>query len=209
MSSSPVRRGLSRKIRISLAAFGLVSTLALIGFAESKFAVVDMQRAMMETEEGMRMQANIKKVFETKQRQLENKQQELEREKVDIEKQQTVISEDALRRRAEAWQREMVAFQQLSVQFNQELQKKQSEDTNALLSKMLPIVRRLATSQGYDMIVDRSAVAYVRNDLDLTDRVITTFNGGGVEPAPAATPAPGDKKPAAPAAPPAPAAPKK
>lgn len=201
MSLSSLARGLSRKIRFSLVAFGLVSTVALISYAESKFAVVDMQRAMMETEEGMRMQANIKKVFESKQRQLEGKQKELEREKIDIEKQQTVISEDALRRRAEAWQREMAAFQQLSVQFNQELQKKQAEDTNALLSKMLPIIRRLATSQGYDMIVDRSAVAYVRNDLDLTDRVITTFNGGGVPTAAPATPKPGDKKPAAMAAP--------
>jgi len=178
-----------RKLRIVLAVFGLVSSVAFAAWAESKFAVVDMQRAMMETEDGMRVQANIKKIFETKQAQLESKQKELEREKADIEKQQSVISEQALRRRAEAWQQEMMAFQQMSMQVSQELQQRQAEETNKLLAKLLPIVRRIATSQGYDMIVDRQAVAYVRSDLDLTDRVITLFNGGAAPAAKGAAPA--------------------
>jgi outer membrane protein len=178
--------------RAPLAAFVLASTFALVAWAQ-KIAVVDTQRAMMETEDGLRMQANLKKVFDTKQQELEAKQQELERERADIEKQQEVVSEQAIRRRAEEWQREMVALQQMSVAYNQELQKKQAELTQPIYEKTMSLIRRIATSEGYDMVVDKQVVPYSRSDLDVTDRVITMYNGGGAAPAPGEE---SDKKPA-------------
>jgi outer membrane protein len=174
------RRALS--LRGKLAALALVTTVAAAAWAQTKVAVVDTQRAMMETEDGLRMQANIKKVFDTKQKQLEVKQSELERERADIEKQQSVLSQEALARRAEAWQREMMALQQMSVTYNQELQKKQAEATQPIIAKTMQIIRRIATTEGYDMVVDKQAVPYSRSDLDLTDRVITMYNGGGAAP---------------------------
>jgi len=203
---APVRsRFLSRPLKVT--AFALASTFALVAYAQ-KVAVVDTQRAMMETEDGLRMQANLKKVFDTKQQELERRQQDLERERADIEKQQDVVSEQAIRRRAEEWQREMMALQQMSVTYNQELQKKQAELTQPIIEKTMGIIRRIATSEGYDMVVDKQVVPYSRSDLDLTDRVITMYNGGA---APAAEgdkkegDKPAEKKPAAPAAPTAPA----
>jgi len=195
------------KGRAPLASFAFVTTLGLAAWAESKFAVVDLQRAMMETEDGLRMQANLKKLFDSKQQTLETKQAELDRERADIEKQESVISQDALRKRAEAWQREVVALQQMSVTYNQEMQAKQGELTKPIYEKTSQIIRRLATNEGYDLVVDRMAVAYVRSDLDLTDRVITMYNGGvapsaaGDKPAPTAAPKAVAPAPAAPAAP--------
>jgi outer membrane protein len=177
----------------------LLTSFTALAWAQMKVAVVDTQRAMMETEDGLRMQANIKKVFDTKQKQLEMKQSELERERADIEKQQAVISQEALQRRAEAWQREMVSLQQMSVAYNQELQKKQAEATQPIIEKTMLIIRRLATTEGYDLVVDKQAVPYSRSDLDLTDRVITMYNGGGAAAAPKDAPKSGgaEKKPAA------------
>lgn len=191
-------------------------TLAGSAYADLRIAVVDTQRAMMETEEGLRMQATLKKIFESKQRELNTKQQELEAERADIEKQRGVLSADALQRRAEAWQQEMMALQQTFVQFNQELQTKQGEMTKPIYEKTMGLIRRLATQEGYDMVVDRQAVPYVRSDLEVTDRVITMYNSGaapapGTSPgpegtAPAAKPTPAPKAPSAPAT--LPAAPK-
>lgn len=195
LSTSPVGAPGRSLRRAKIAAFAVASTLALVAYAQ-KVAVVDTQRAMMETEDGLRMQANLKKVFDTKQQELERKQSDLERERADIEKQQDVVSEQALRRRAEEWQREMIALQQMSVTYNQELQKKQAEMTQPIIEKTMGIIRRIATSEGYDMVVDKQAVPYARSDLDLTDRVITMYNGGGA-PAPASD----EKKPAEKAAP--------
>jgi len=188
------------KGRAPLASFAFITTLGLAAWAESKFAVVDLQRAMMETEDGLRMQANLKKLFDSKQQTLETKQTELDRERADIEKQESVISQDALRKRADAWQREVVALQQMSVTYNQEMQAKQNEMTKPIYDKTAQIIRRLATNEGFDLVVDRMAVAYVRSDLDLTDRVITLYNGGVAPTAGDKAAAPGAAAPTAPAA---------
>jgi outer membrane protein len=144
-----------------------------------RVGVVDTQRAVMETEDGLRMQATLKKLFDSRQRELDKKQEDLQKERDDIDKQRDVLSKTALAKRMDKWQREMVQLQQVFVDYNKELQKKQGELTQPLFQKAMGIIRRLATQEGYDVIVDKQAVPYSRSDLDVTDRVITLFNQGG------------------------------
>lgn len=150
-----------------------------------KVAVIDTQRAIMETEDGLRAQATLKKLFDSRQRQLDRKQAELQKERGDIEKQRDVLSQAALQKRVEQWQQEMIQLQTVFVEYNKELQQKQNELTAPIFQKAMGLIRRLATQEGYDVIVDRQAVPYVRSDLDLTDRLIQMYNSG-------AAPAPGD-----------------
>ena len=190
-----------------------LTCLSLPAAAQSmRVGVVDTQRAVMETEDGLRMQATLKKVFDSRQRELDKKQEDLQKERDDIDKQRDVLSKTALAKRMDKWQREMVQLQQVFVDYNKELQKKQGELTQPLFQKAMGIIRRLATTEGFDVIVDKQAVPYSRSDLDVTDRVITLFNQGGpTEPEPKTKGAPADKggapKPLAPPAITPPAAP--
>jgi outer membrane protein len=94
-------------------------------------------------------------------------------------------------------------LQQKFVEYNQDIQKKQSELTQPVFQKTMNIIRRLATQEGIDVVVDKKAVPYVRSDLDLTDRVITMYNsGGGGDAGDKAAPAPAAPKGPAPMAPP-------
>jgi outer membrane protein len=147
--------------------------------AQSKIAVVDTQRAIMETEDGLRAQATLKKVFDNKQRELDKKQEDLQKEREDIEKQRDVLSKTALAKRVDKWQREMMALQGVFVDYNKELQKKQGELTQPIVQKIMGAIRRLATQDGLDMVIDKQAAPYVRSDLDVTDRIITMYNQGG------------------------------
>lgn len=167
-------RRLVQVLALALGA-GLFSSPAL---SQMKVAVVDTQRAVMETEDGLRMQATLKKVFDSRQRELDKKQEELQKERDDIEKQREVLSKTALAKRVDKWQREMVQLQTVFVEYNKELQKKQNELTQPIFQKAMGIIRRLATQDGYDVVVDKQAVPYVRSDLDLTDKVITLYNQG-------------------------------
>lgn len=192
-AASLFRRFLTARAGFSWAIVTMLTLSATVAWAQSKIAVIDTQRAIMETEDGLRMQANLKKIFESKQVELDSKQKKLEQERADIEKQRGVLSQEALQRRAEDWQREMAALQQMYVNYNQELQQKQGELTQPIIQKTMQLIRRLATQEGYDLVVDKQAVPYSRSDLDVTDRVITMYNSGaGAAPAKA-----GDtKKPA-------------
>jgi outer membrane protein len=190
--------------RLLVLAGGLVlqGAIASPALAEMKIAVVDTQRAVMETEDGLRAQATLKKHFDKRQHELDEKQTALQKEREDIEKQKDVLSKQALQARIDKWQKDMSELQTVFVEYNKELQKKQGEMTQPIFQKAMGIIRRLATQSGYDLVVDKQAVPYNRSDLDLTDRVITEYNqvsgaavGGpaaaGAKPAP--TPAP--KKP--------------
>ena len=168
-------------MRLSLMVAALVSSCLWVApaFAQSKVAVVDTQRAVMETEDGLRAQATLKKMFDSRQRELDKKQNDLQKERDDIEKQRDVLSKTALAKRVEKWQRDMIQLQTVFVEYNKELQKKQSELTQPIFQKAMGLIRRLATQEGYDMVVDKQAVPYSRSDLDLTDRIITLYNQGG------------------------------
>jgi outer membrane protein len=170
-------------VRLLARALSLFAALALFpaapaAFAQMRVAVVDTQRAVMETEEGMRLQATLKKLFDSRQRELDKKQEDLQKEREDIEKQREVLSKAALAKRIDKWQREMAQLQTVFVDYNKELQKKQNELTQPIFQKAMGIIRRLATQEGFDVVVDKQAVPYVRSDLDVTDRVITLYNQG-------------------------------
>jgi outer membrane protein len=173
-----------------LVAVALFLGLSGVANAQMKIAVVDTQRAIMETEDGLRAQATLKKLFDSRQRELDKKQVDMQKEREDIEKQRDVLSKEALGKRIEQWQREMQQVQTLFLEYNKELQKKQGELTQPVFQKVMGIIRRIAAQEGYDVVVDKQAVPYVRGDLDITDRVITQYNQGG---APAES-APADDK---------------
>ena len=202
LAAKPSRMKIARLgciVAMSLA-LGSLSTPASAE-SSTKVGVIDTQRAIMETEDGLRMQATLKKIFDSRQRELDKKQVDLQKERDDIEKQRGVLSQEALTKRVEKWQREMMQLQTVFVEYNKEMQKKQNELTQPIFQRAMGLIRRLATQKGLDLIVDKQAVPYVRSDLDLTDQLITLYNSGGAAagaepkaegaaPAPATTPAP-------------------
>jgi outer membrane protein len=155
--------------------------------AQMKMAVVDVQRAVMQSEDGLRAQATLKKLFDSRQQELNKRQTDLQKQKEEIDKQKTVLSQQALQKKVDEWQKEMVELQTTFVEYNKELEKKQKELTDPIFERVLGAIKRIAGQDSYDLIVDRATVAFARGDLDLTDRVIQVSNGstgGAAAPAP-------------------------
>jgi outer membrane protein len=201
-STTPRQVGRGRAVRLAVASFFVVGLLlfAQSARAEMRVAVVDVQRAVMQTEDGLRAQANLKKLFDSRQQELNRKQTDMQKEKDEIEKQAKVLSKEALAKRADDWQKKMMELQQVFMEYNKELEKKQKEITDPIFERVMGIVKRLATTENFDLVIDKNTVAYVRTDLDLTDRCIQIYNSGGAVAAPAGG-APGPAAPQAPAAP--------
>jgi outer membrane protein len=169
---------------LRLAAILGVATLPLVRGApavasESKIAVVDVQHAVMATEDGIRAQATLKKDFDKRQQDLDAKQIELSKAHDDIEKQTRVLSREAIQKRLEDWQKRGMELQTVFVDYNKTLQKKQGELTAPIIKKMMAVIGRLAKKNGYEIVLDKQAAPYVRPDLDLTEQVIQMYNGGG------------------------------
>jgi len=179
--------------------------------AQQKIAVIDVRRAMVETEEGLRVQATLKKLFNNWQVELDTKQRTLAQEKETLEKdaQNNKISKDQLQRRAEAWQKQYAELQAVAMEYQREMQRKETELTTPIYQRIMGIVRRIAAQDGFEMVLEKSAVPYMRADLEITDRAIQMYNtgqggdvGGGKTPAgspDSKTQPPGKTAPAKPA----------
>ncbi|HEX4446030.1 MAG TPA: OmpH family outer membrane protein [Polyangiaceae bacterium] len=204
VSSFANRLGPGRGRAVLAAAFmAFVSLFGTTASAQMKMAVVDVQRAVMQSEDGLRAQATLKKVFDSRQQELNKKQTELQKEKEEIDKQKSVLSASALQKKVDDWQKEMVELQTTFVEYNKELEKRQKELTDPIFERVLGAIKRIAGQDGYDLIVDRATVAFARGDLDLTDRVIQISNGTNAAASPGAPPgaAPAAPRLAAPGAP--------
>lgn len=163
----------------------VTSALALACFlfagvaSAEKVAVVDVQRAVANTEDGLRAQATLKKMFDSRQQELNKKQSDLQRQRDELDKQAKTLPKDALEKRVNDWQKQMMELQAIFVEYNRELEKKQKELTDPVYEKVLQIIKRLATNEKIDVVVDKMTVAYVRPELDLTDRCIQLYNSSG------------------------------
>lgn len=173
--------------------------------AQMKIAVVELRRAVLETEEGLRVQASLKKLFDSRQTELDAKQTQLQKDKEALDKEIAAkkTPQDVLQRKLENLQKAAAELQALTYDYQREMSRKESELTTPILNKILGILKRIASTEGYDMIVDKQVVPYFRSDLELTDRAIQMYNAGtsdtGTKPA---APVPG--APAKPATTPAP-----
>jgi outer membrane protein len=212
----------ARRLRAGAAAFlvggALLAAAHPAAAAETKVGVIDVRRAVLETEQGLRVQATLKKLFDSRQVELDGKQRQLQAEKeaLDKEAQAGKTPKDALQKRYENLQRQAAELQTTLVDYQREMQRKESEMTTPILQGVLDAVKRIASQEGIEMVLEKSAVPYFRGDLELTDRAIQMYNSGqGAAPAPGPAAPPGKGAPAGgatpPAAPPAkaPAAPAK
>jgi outer membrane protein len=177
--------------------------------ADSKIAVVDMQRAVTESTAGSTAQQTLKKLFSSRQADLQQKEKDLAKKKDTLEKSAKAgkVPQAQLQQQAEQLQKEFGDYQQLTLNYQREMQQKEGELTQPILQGLLAVVRRIAAQEGYEVILEKSAAPYFRPDLDVTDKAIQLFNQqGGAGPAPKTPPAA-----PAPATPPAkaPPAPKK
>ena len=178
--------GFSRIVVLALAAFVLANTASTVE-AQVKIGVVDLQRAINETEDGRQAKRRLTKLFEERQKKLDSAQNSLKSQKESIERQQDVLSEDALKKKVEKYQEDLMALQTEYVDYQRELSTKEAELTKKILDKMQAILRRIGQTDGYTLIVEANegGIVWVPSNLDLTDVLIQRYNaqakksGGG------------------------------
>src|SRR6516164_5547864 len=99
------------RLLISAAFAAFITLFGASAAAQMKVGIVDVQRAVAQTEEGLRATATLKKEFDSRQQELNKRQGELQKQKEEIDKQSHVLSQQALQKKYDDWQRQMMEFQ--------------------------------------------------------------------------------------------------
>jgi len=155
---------------LGLIVFGMVRADAQTG-GGAKIGVVNLQRTLMETTVGKNAQKRFEDEKKKKQAALDSKQQALQKAAAELDKQKLVLTPQAMAAKQRELEKMYVDVQQLYAQLERELAESQAKLIQEILGKAAPVIKQIATSGGYALIVDGSAVVWAADGVDLTDQL--------------------------------------
>ncbi len=166
-------------VRFGLRLAGLSCALFWIagaGLAQTKVAVVSLQRAVLETAEIKKASADLEAKYRPRQQETEKLQRDLQ-----SIQQQLQTNAGKLTPQAEADLNAQGQRKQRELQrMNEDLQGDVDRDRNDILSKssqkMQAIVQKLAEAKAIDVVVDVSNTVYFKPALDLTTEAIAAYD---------------------------------
>jgi outer membrane protein len=153
-----------------------LSSLSGLASAQTKVAVINLQKAVLESNE-------IKKASTALETKYRPRQQELEKLQADLERiQQTLQNgQGKLSPQGEAdLQAEGTRKQTSLTRKSEDLQKEVDAERNEILAKsskqMQEVVSKLAADKGYDVVVDVSNTVFFKPALEITNDAIAAYN---------------------------------
>ncbi len=144
--------------------------------AELKIAVLDTQRALVESEEAQALLAQAQQELQAEQDQLQALNDEIVALNEQLQKDGEVMSAAEQRRLQKD-----IEDKQIDLQFlGNKLQKEVNDRRQELLQQMVPkidvVLKDLIELEGYDMIMERGQLRYVNPKHDITRRVTEKLN---------------------------------
>ena len=160
------------KIRLGLLGLAFVSFAA--GAAEVKIGYVDMQKAIQQTVAGKKAKKELEDEFNKKKKELEKKEADIKKMGEDFEKRSMAMNEDSRLKKQTELQGEMRKYQETAAKAQMDIQKREHELTQPILSKLRTILDDIARKEDFTVILEKAenSVLWAKKDLDLTDRLI-------------------------------------
>ena len=154
----------------------MLAALATVGVANAqlKVAVINSQKAILETEDIKKAQLDLTAKYKPRQDQLEKLQKDLQ----DIQNQLqggklNQLGEQELTAQGQKKQRDLQRLQQ-------DLQEDADRDRNDILqragTRMQEVVKKLADEKGLDLVVDSSNTLFFKPNFELTSDAVAAYN---------------------------------
>lgn len=165
-----------------------------LGKVKARVAVVDVDRCVGETEDGLRAKAALAKarlrrdsMLFAMEDALKAKEQRLQEAMAAQQKAGATAPDPKLQAQAMEYQRDMQDYQLASKQAQSDLAGYEDQLFLPIEKKVKSIFQRLAEAQGFDLLVDRRSMPMtLKPELDLTEQVIREYNWGAASAASAA-----------------------
>lgn len=148
-------------------------------YAENnKIGVVDLLKALNESDSGKKAKADLEFLIKLKQSSLEEKSKVIEKLKGDTEKQSSVLSSEARKAKEEELDRLVRELQRLATDSQAEVKKKENDFTLEILKELRAIIEKVGTEESYTMIIENAdgIILFSKKDIDLTDLIIKKYN---------------------------------
>jgi len=157
-----------------------------------RVGIINIQRAIIECNEGKKAAEELTKRFTPKRAELERKQKEIEELQGQLEKGKNTLADDKRAELIRDIERKTKDFNRDNDDATADFQQAESQLINTIGQKVMRVVDEYSRRNGYDVILDvsnpQSNVLWATNRLDVTDEIIGAYNmvGSSLQPLPAA-----------------------
>lgn len=156
----------------------LVSTL-FSGFAlaaDSKIAVVDIQKAMRSTDKVKAIEAQLKTEFSDEEKKITDIQKKIGELKEKQQRDWAVMADPEKRKLQEDGMKLTTELQTLSQESQRQLAARQQELLQPVISKAQEAIKGIMKADGYDVVMRREAVVDFDPKMDITAKVTLKLN---------------------------------
>lgn len=167
------------------------SSATAAGGSGVKVGIVDIQQAIIGTNEGARDFETLQKKFEPKRNELAAQNTEIENLKKQLNTQGDKMNEEAHAQLVKSIESKQKSLQRSAEDAQNDYQQQSNEIAQRILQKMAPVIDKYAKSNGYGMLLDSSnpwpqgPLLWATASVDLTKTIVDAYNAQSGVPAPA------------------------
>jgi outer membrane protein len=188
------RRSLSRFLLAAAVVTGVAA-------AQTKVGVVNMQGAVLETDEIKKASQDLEAKYKPRQAQLEQLRSDLQGIQQKLQAGQGKLAPQAESELQAEGQRKQRDLQRQTQDLQEEVDFERNEILTRASRRMAAVVQKIAQAKDLDIVIDVSSTVYVKPVVDLTKEAVAEYNkthgAGGAAPTTGAAPS-GAAQPASP-----------
>ena len=144
--------------------------------AESRIGFVDIQKAVIGTEEWKKNFEIFKKNFAKEKKKIKARENRIKKMQQDLSKQSFVLDPELKKKKEDRFRKEKIAFERYLQDQNNEFGKNEKEITQKILLKMMKIIKKIGKEKKYTMILEEKVVLYHDRGNDLTTLATKTYD---------------------------------
>jgi outer membrane protein len=148
--------------------------------APTKVGIINIQAAIMSTQEGKQASAEMQSQFAPRQAELQNLQKQIQDIQQRLQTGATTLSEQETERLTDQGQRLSRTLQRKQQDDQADLTDARQDAVNRIGRKMVAVLSKYAKEHGYSVILDTSSqqtpVIYASNRVDLTEEIIHLYD---------------------------------
>lgn len=162
-------------LRLSIVCFGLFIP-ASTGFAQTKVAVINLQRAVLDSAEIQKASAALEAKYKPRQQDMEKVQKDLQNIQQQLQANQGKFTPQAEADLVAQGQRKQRELQRMTDDLQADVDRERNEVLGKSTQRMQEVVKKLAEEKGYDVVVDVSNTIYFKPALEITNDALAAYN---------------------------------
>lgn len=149
-----------------------------LSFAQERIKIgyIDIQRVIGESQAGKRARDRFQAQVKKAEADIVKERQDIERLKSDLDKKGPLLKDEERRNLELDLQKRSVNLQRSMSDYQQDLQVKNNEMMSDILKELEKIVNEVGKAEKFTMILERSQILYSDQGIDITSKVIETYN---------------------------------